>query len=135
MITGNGGVFAGHGVRQSVTITSKSIGSSFRSVWALELLLLLKREQRVWPREELIGTLRASELVVTNALDSLVAAGLASVEEGGALYMPVTEEVASSVDQLEQLYAARPDAVRRVIVSASASGATAFADAFRLRKD
>jgi hypothetical protein len=111
------------------------IASSFRSVWALELLLLLKREQRAWPREELIRTLRASDLVVSNALDSLIAAGLASVEEGGALYMPVTLEVASFVDSLEQLYAARPDAVRRVIVSASGSGATAFAEAFRLRKD
>lgn len=111
------------------------IASSFRSVWALELLLLLKREQRAWPREELIRTLRASDLVVSNALDSLIAAGLASVEEGGALYMPVTQEVASFVDSLEQLYAARPDAVRRVIVSASGSGATAFAEAFRLRKD
>lgn len=104
-------------------------------MWALELLLLLKREQRAWPREELIRTLRASDLVVSNALDSLIAAGLASVEEGGALYMPVTQEVASFVDSLEQLYAARPDAVRRVIVSASGSGATAFAEAFRLRKD
>jgi hypothetical protein len=111
------------------------IGSSFRSVWSLELLLLLKREQRVWPREELIQTLRASELVVSNAIDSLVAAGLASIEEGGAMYMPVTQEVAGSVERLEQLYAARPDAVRRAIVSASASGASAFADAFRLRKD
>jgi hypothetical protein len=29
----------------------------------------------------------------------------------------------------------RPDAVRRVIVAGAASGASAFADAFRLRKD
>ena len=32
MITGKGGVFAGHGVWQSVTITSKSIGSNVRSM-------------------------------------------------------------------------------------------------------
>jgi hypothetical protein len=56
------------------------IGSSFRSVWALELLLLLKREPRVWLRDELVTAMRASELVVTNALDTLVAAGLASVD-------------------------------------------------------
>lgn len=111
------------------------VASSFRSVWSLELLLLMKREPRVWSRAELITALRGSELVVSNALDSLVAAGLASLEQGGALYMPVNKEVANCVDQLEQLYAARPDAVRRAIVSASASSATAFADAFRLRKD
>lgn len=111
------------------------IGSSFRSVWALELLLVLKRDARVWSREELVANMRASELVVSKALDSLVSAGLASVEDAGAIYMPINDDVAGCVDQLEQLYAIRPDAVRRVIVSNTASGATAFADAFRLRKD
>lgn len=111
------------------------IASSFRSVWALELLLVLKREPRLWSREELVSTLRASELVVSNALDSLVAAGLASLEGEGARYMPVSDEVASEVERTEKLYAARPDAVRRAIVSASATDITAFADAFRLRKD
>ena len=56
------------------------IASSFPSVWALELVVALKREQRIWQREELVATLRASELVVNNALDALVAAGLASIE-------------------------------------------------------
>jgi predicted transcriptional regulator len=111
------------------------IGSSFRSVWALELLLLLKREHRPWSRDELITTLRASELVVNKAIDELVAAGLISVEGDGARYMPVSEDIAKNVKQVEKVYSARPDAVRRAIVSASASGATAFADAFRLRKD
>ena len=111
------------------------IGSSFRSVWALELLLLLKREPRPWSRDELITTLRASELVVNKAIDELVAAGLISVEGDGARYMPVSDDIAKNVKQVEKVYSARPDAVRRAIVSASASGATAFADAFRLRKD
>ncbi len=111
------------------------IGSSFRSVWALELLLVLKRDPRAWSRNELVSTMRASELVVSKALDALMAAGLASVEGEGAVYMPINDEVAGFVDQLEELYAIRPDAVRRAIVSASTSGVTAFADAFRLRKD
>jgi hypothetical protein len=111
------------------------IASSFRSIWALELLLVMKREPRTWSEAELVATLRASELVVSKALDGLVAAGLASVEERGASYLPVSSEVAAYMDQLEELYAARPDAVRRAIVSATARGASAFADAFRLRKD
>ena len=111
------------------------IGSSFRSVWALELLLLLKREPRVWSKGELISTLRVSELVVNKAIDELVAAGLISVEGDGASYLPVSEDVAKNVKHVEKVYSARPDAVRRAIVSSSASGATAFADAFRLRKD
>ena len=111
------------------------IGSSFRSVWALELLLILKRERRVWSHEELVSTMRASELVVNKAVDALVAAGLATVEGQGVTYMPINAEVAACVDQLESLYAVRPDAVRRAIVSAASSGASAFADAFKLRKD
>jgi DNA-binding IclR family transcriptional regulator len=111
------------------------IESSFRSVWALELLLLLKREPRIWSRQELIATLRASDLVVNKALDELVAAGLVSVEGEGARYMPVSDSVARQIDEVENLYSARPDAVRRTIVSTAASDATAFADAFRLRKE
>ena len=111
------------------------IGSSFRSVWALELLLILKREKRRWTHTELVEATRSSDLVVSKALDGLVSAGLAMDEGEGAMYMPVNEDVARCVDQLEQLYATRPDAVRRAIISASASGVSAFADAFRLRKD
>jgi DNA-binding transcriptional MocR family regulator len=110
------------------------IASSFRSVWALELLLVLKRERRILSHEELVATMRASELVVTKALEALEAAGLASDEMGRAQYMPVSDEVAVLVDRSEALYAKRPDAVRRAIISASSDGAAAFADAFRLRK-
>ena len=111
------------------------IASSFRSVWALELLLVLKSEQRSWSHEELVTTMRASELVVTRALAALEAAGLVSNEGANARYMPVSEEVAARVSDAEALYAKKPDAVRRAIVSASAGDATAFANAFRLRKD
>ena len=114
---------------------TRFIGSSFRSVWALELLLILKQEPLPWPHAELVKTTRSSDLVVSRALDGLVSAGLAVDESEGAMYLPINEDVAHCVDLLEQLYATRPDAVRRVIVSASASGVTAFADAFRLRKD
>ena len=111
------------------------IGSSFQSVWALELLLILKCDRRLWPHDELVATMRASELVVSKAVDSLVAAGLASVEGQEVIYMPINDDVATCVDELESLYAVRPDAVRRAIVSAGSSGASAFADAFKLRKD
>ena len=72
------------------------IASSFRSVWALELLLVLKSEQRSWSHEELVATMRASELVVTRALAALEAAGLVSNEGDKAQYMPVSDEVARS---------------------------------------
>ena len=109
------------------------IAASFPSVWALELLLALKRECRPWTRDELVTTLRASELVVSKALDALVAAGLASIEGEGALFRPVNRDVEECVERVEQLYRSRPNKVRRAIVAASTSSAAAFANAFRLR--
>jgi hypothetical protein len=111
------------------------VAASFPSVWALELLLALKRDPRPWPREELVTTLRASDLVVSKALDGLVAAGIVSLEKGGARYLPVNADVAADVERAEELYRSRPNKVRRAIVAASASSAIAFADAFKLRRD
>jgi len=122
-------------VKSSTDEILRFIASSFRSVWALELLLVLKAGARPWSHEELVTTMRASDLVVTKALDALEAAGLVSNLADEAQYMPVSEEVAALVDQAELLYAKRPDAVRRAIISTSAGDAAAFADAFRLRKD
>jgi len=122
-------------VKSSTDEILRFIASSFRSVWALELLLVLKSAERPWSHEELVATMRASDLVVTKALDALEAAGLVSNSGDKAQYMPVSEDVASLVDQAETLYAKRPDAVRRAIISTSAGDAAAFADAFRLRKD
>lgn len=113
------------------------IRSSFRSVWAIELMLHLKRYAgRAWSTEELVEALRASELVVANSVEALVAAGLAVAQESGeARYAPASPEAERLADATEALYAKRPDAVRRLIVAAASDGITAFADAFRLRRD
>lgn len=113
------------------------IQSSFPSVWALELLLLLKRGgDRCWSHEELVTTLRASDLVVSRSVEALLAAGLVVVEaDGVACYQPLSAEIDGLASEAEALYAASPDAVRRTIVSANRGGLTAFADAFRYRKD
>ena len=109
------------------------IASSFRSVWALELLLLLKRENRACSTEELVSLMRASPSVIENALDALVAAGLAGIDGGDPKYMPTSSDIAALVDQTEQLYGSRPDHVRRLIVASSNKGLAAFSDAFRLK--
>ena len=72
---------------------------------------------------------------MNRAVDELLAAGLLSIEGNGVRYLPASDDIAHHVESVEKLYCARPDAVRRAIVSGTASGATAFADAFRLRKD
>jgi hypothetical protein len=114
---------------------SSFIRSSFRSVWSLELLLLLRREPRNWSHEELVSALRASDLVVSQALEMLCIAGLVAVDDkGNGIYSP-TPGAGALVDGAALLYARSPDAVRRLIVDRKVSGLTAFADAFRLRKE
>lgn len=113
------------------------IRSTFRSVWALELLCFLRqnRDRSLAPAEMVAG-LRGSDLVVTQSVESLTAAGLVLVEAGGAArYQPASDALDALATAAEALYARSPDAVRRAIVASANPGLTAFADAFRLRKD
>ncbi|HEY0114188.1 MAG TPA: hypothetical protein VGB54_00560 [Allosphingosinicella sp.] len=116
---------------------SAFIRASFRSVWDLELLCYLRRYAGAsHPQARLVTDLRASELVVANSISGLLAAGLVVVEpDGSARYKPASEELDRSCDAAEALYGRSPDAVRRMIVTASNPAISAFADAFRLRKD
>jgi hypothetical protein len=113
------------------------IVASFRSVWALELLCLLRRHRdRSMSHEELVAGLRASQLVVTQGLESLSAAGLVVLEaDDRARYAPASKALDNLVAATEEFYARSPDAVRRIIVSSASPSLTAFADAFRLRRD
>ena len=113
------------------------IRATFRSVWALELLCLLRQDrERSMSHVEMVSGLRGSDLVVTQSLAALAAAGLILVEEdGSARYAPAGDDLDRFVVKAEALYASSPDAVRRMIVEAANPGLTAFADAFRLRKE
>ena len=112
------------------------IGSSFRSVWALDLLRLLLADDRGHSHAELVDAMRSSEAVVAQSLAGLVAAGLAMVDGEDNVRInrsdPRTTEL---IKATVELYRKSPDRVRRLIVSNSLPGVTAFADAFRLRKD
>lgn len=109
------------------------IRSSFRSVWSLELLLLIKREDRPWTIAEIVAALRASELVVTKCIESLTAAGLVAPEsEQEIRFLPASGDLRKLVDETEALYAKQPDAVRRLIIASPAGfSLTDFANAFR----
>ncbi len=113
------------------------IRATFRSVWSLELLLFLKNHgERGWTRYDLVTALRGSDVIVSQSIDSLVAAGLVSTDaEGAARYSPASEDLRRLVDGTERMYAKSPDAVRRMIIASANEGLTAFADAFRLRKE
>lgn len=112
------------------------ISTSFRSIWSLELMLLLKRQPSFHGRKELEERLRGSELVISQALDGLVAAGLVTLDgEGRAKFQPATDNLLALTEATEDLYTRKPGTVRRLIVARAAPGLSAFADAFRLRRD
>ena len=113
------------------------IRATFRSVWSLELLCFLRKHQeRSWTRAELVSAMRASELVVGQSVEALLAAGLVMCDaEDQVRYQPVSDTLDSTVAATEKLYARSPNAVRRMIIGSGTGGLTAFADAFKLRKD
>jgi len=116
---------------------SSFIRATFRSVWALELLCFLRQNRdRNLTRAEMVAGLRGSELVVTQSVDALTAAGLVLADaDGSARYGPASEDLDRLAEGAQALYAKSPNAVRRTIVAAANPGLTAFADAFRLWKD
>ena len=116
---------------------SSFIRSTFRSVWALELLCFLKKHRdRAWPQRELVVALRGSDLVVSQSVESLLAAGLVVIEpEDLVRYQPTSDAVDSLASAAEALYATRPDSIRRMIVAQASSGLSSFADAFKLWRE
>lgn len=116
---------------------SRFIAATFRSVWALELLLFLRQNrERGWSHGEMVTALRGSDQVVTQGVESLAVAGLVLTEDDDRVrYAPASPELDGLIEGSAAFYAKSPDAVRRLIVSAANPGLTAFADAFRLRKD
>lgn len=119
----------------------QGLGEFFRatlgSVWTLEVLLLISDGvERSWSPAEIVAALRASDLIVSQALHDLTGAGLVVPEDDGRVrYGPVSPQLRDMVVQTRRLYERSPDKVRRMIVRARSTGLTAFADAFRIRKD
>lgn len=111
--------------------------TSIRSVWTLELLLLLWRAQeRAWSAEELVRELRASDSIVLDGLAALQAAGLVvSVGKNGFRYTPASSVLDGLVQRLAQLYRERPMAVTKALFASPERNLQTFADAFRLKKD
>jgi hypothetical protein len=108
-----------------------------RSIWQLELLLLLHRQRaRLWTADELVRDLRASMLIVGDALDTLQKAGLVSRNANDQYqYWPITPELDHLIDEVAAAYAGSPVAVTEAILSAPSSSVRTFADAFKIKKD
>jgi hypothetical protein len=108
------------------------IRQAIPSVWALELLLLLRRDQRAWTEAELVSELRASPTVVGNALGQLHHRELTLRQDDGCwVYRPASRALETLVDDLHATYRERPVTVINII--SRPSPLQSLADAFKFR--
>jgi hypothetical protein len=107
-----------------------------RSVWALELLLALKRDkQRGWPVDMLVRELRASTTVVNDNLQGFERTGLAVRDEADAYrYAPASPLLDELCGMLEEAYRKRPVAMINLIARPS-DPLQSLANAFKFRGD
>lgn len=110
---------------------------SLGSVWALEVLLLLRRTvARAWTTPALVAELRSSPAAVEGALDRLRQAGLAVTDAGGVhRFQPAAPPLEALVAELADLYAGHPVTVINAIIASPDDSIRSFADAFRIKKD
>jgi hypothetical protein len=108
--------------------------ASLSSLWSLELLLHLKRNAgEPHAPDELIRDLRSSQTVVTDVLVALRERGFVTeVEAGRWCYRPSSADIELAVARLEHLYADKPAAVIRAIVSSPDRKLRLLSDAFKI---
>jgi hypothetical protein len=108
-----------------------------KSVWALDLLLFIRRNAgQTWTAEALTRELRSSRQLVVEILSGFKEAGLVVEHDGGACrYQPSNPELQTHVEALARLYAEKPIALVKEIMSAPNEKIHIFADAFKFRQD
>lgn len=116
--------------------TLSFIEARIKSVWSLELLLLLFREPaKAWRRDELVRELRGSEVVVKEALESLYSAGLVVENESGTFrFGPSTDPLNEMVASVDRVYTVRPMAIIKAITGSPNDRLRIFSDAFKFRE-
>jgi hypothetical protein len=113
------------------------ISTHVRSVWALELMLLLMREpDREWTVPELVHELRASAGLIGNLLAQFEHGGLA-IRAGAQVWHwnLAHAELNETARNLRDAYRQTPFAVIQTIAETPSSSISDFANAFRLRGD
>ena len=109
---------------------------SLRSLWAIELLLLLQRRRDRWSVDDLVIELRSSRALVEGVLSRLHELGLVErLPDGSYHYKAGPPGRAKLVEDLSRLHAERPLAIAQALHGAPDEKLRAFSDAFRLKND
>ena len=107
-----------------------------KSVWAVELLLLLRRDAaRCWAPEDLVRELRASSNLVRDNLAAFQRSGLAVEDDTGCWrYAPAGAVLDDLAARLEAAYRERPVSIINLIATPP-DPIQGLADAFKWRGD
>ena len=111
------------------------IRTSIPSIWALELLLLLRRSApAALTRDELVQRLRATPTLIDRLVDQLAAGGVVARDPAGAIRFECsTLELRNVCDLLDAAAMDRPIALRDAISASPNDKLRNFADAFRFK--
>lgn len=110
------------------------IDGSIPSVWALELLILMRgRPRRAWTADGLITDLRASETLVTDILASFQTSGLVIGQDDEFTYSPASPTLDRLCEDLEAAYRKRPVTVVNAITARRSDQLKGFAESFRFK--
>jgi hypothetical protein len=105
------------------------------SVLELDLLLAMRSAGRPYTPEEIARDLRLNEAACAAGFEKFAAEGLFVRKDDGYSYEPRDAGARAGADALAEAYAVRRVSVIRFIYRQPGGGVTAFADAFKLRKD
>jgi hypothetical protein len=110
------------------------IRERFASVWALELLLLMRGEpDRWWTVADLAAQMRANETLVESALAGLEVARLVERDaDGGRRFAPADAHMAELCGRLAAAFKERPVSVIKTIATPP-DKLKGLADAFRFK--
>ena len=104
------------------------------SIWALELLLLLRREpERAWTPAALVRELRASAKLVDDNLARFERNGLALPSRDGWRFRVANPRLDALIGKLAAMHRERPMHVMSMI--SRSNSLWSLADAFRIKKD
>ena len=104
------------------------------SVWALELLLLLRADPaKAWSPAELLKELRASTSLVDENLTHFAHHGLALKDDAGWRFAPASQHLEALAAELAALYRERP--MFTIGLIARPDPLQALANAFRIKRD
>ena len=110
------------------------VATSLRSVWALEVAMLLRRERaKAWTMDDIVRETRSSQTASADALTALKAAGFITEEGGSYRYWPATPTLETLAAEIEALYAKKPATVIKAILAAPHDKLRIFSDAFKLK--